>query len=92
MTIQVIYKVLGLPGEYESEQEAMVAEAVDQCEGLYIESYNMRKLVKAITSKYFLVPHSARICGYEEKDEMNYLAGEVPIDNFCGEDSRKEQG
>lgn len=91
MTIQVIYKVPGLPGEYESEQEAMVAEAVDQYEGLYIESYKMDKLVKAITSKYFLVPHPTRMRGYKEKDVRNYLAGKVPMDNFCGEDPRKEQ-
>lgn len=56
MSIQVIYKVPGMPTEFDSEQEAWVAEAIDQCEGLYIESFKMLKLVKAITSRYFLCP------------------------------------
>ncbi len=56
MAIVCIYKVPGISNEFETEQDAMVAEAIDQCEGLYIENYKMLRLVKAITSKYFLVP------------------------------------
>ncbi len=56
MAINVIYKVDTRDEEYASEQEAMAAEVLVDC-GVYLESYKLGKLAKAITSKFFLIPH-----------------------------------
>lgn len=56
MTIKTIYKVEGDSNEYDSEQEAQVAEAIDDEEGLYVDARTKLKVAKAITKKYFLCP------------------------------------
>lgn len=76
MAIQIIYKVPGLSAEFETEQEAMIAEAIDQCEGLYIENFKLLKLVRAITSKYFLMPIVETVTIQEVEP------------GFCGDDPR----
>lgn len=56
MAINVIYKVDTRNEEYASEQEAMVAETLIDME-MYIESYKLKTIAKAITDKFFLIPH-----------------------------------
>ena len=56
MAIQLVYKVYGLSQEFSNEQEAQIAEVIQDTDGLYIEAYKIPKLTAAITAKYFLVP------------------------------------
>ena len=56
MTIKTIYKVEGDSNEYDSEQEAQIAEAIENEEGLYVGARDTLKIAKAITKRYFLCP------------------------------------
>ena len=56
MTIKTIYKVEGDTNEYDSEQEAQVAEALQKIDGVYIRDYGKLRIAKAITEHYFLCP------------------------------------
>ena len=56
MTIKTIYKVEGDSNEYDSEQEAKVAEALHEDDSFYIDSRTTLKVAKAITKKFFLCP------------------------------------
>ena len=41
---------------FESEQEAILHEAVKSIEGIYIEEYKMKHLVKGLAAKLFVTP------------------------------------
>lgn len=56
MTIKIIYKLEGDSNEYESEQEAQIAEVIEAIEGIYIDSRQKKKIAAAFTGKYFLIP------------------------------------
>lgn len=56
MTIKTIYKVEGDSNEYDSEQEAQVAEALQEAEATYVRDYEKLRIAKAITKRYFLCP------------------------------------
>lgn len=56
MTIKTIYKVEGDSNEYDSEQEAQVAEVLQEVKAIYIEDYKKLRIARAICNKYFLCP------------------------------------
>ena len=56
MTIKTIYKVEGDSNEYDSEQEAQVAEALHEDDSFYLSARDVLKVAKAITKRYFLCP------------------------------------
>lgn len=56
MTIKTIYKVEGDSNEYDSEQEAKVAEALHEDDSFYIDSWTTLNVAKAITKKFLLCP------------------------------------
>lgn len=56
MTIKTVYKVEGDSNEYDSEQEAQVAEALQEVEVIYVRDYEKLRIAKAITQRYFLCP------------------------------------
>jgi len=43
---------------FESEQEAIIHEAVKSIEGIYIEEYKMKHLVKGLAANLFVVRYS----------------------------------
>lgn len=55
MTIKVIWKVEGDRNEYETEQQAQIAECL-QGDGTYLTQGEKLFITKAITEKYFLSP------------------------------------
>lgn len=55
MTIKAIYKVEGDRNEYETEQQAQVAECL-QGMGIFFTQEEKLSAAKAITEKYFLCP------------------------------------
>lgn len=54
--IKVIYKVEGDSNEYDSEQEAQVAEALQETEAIYVRDYEKLRIAKKICQRYFLCP------------------------------------
>lgn len=56
MTIKTIYKVEGDSNEYDSEQEAQIAECIENADGIYVDARHKLRIAKAISEKYFLVP------------------------------------
>ena len=56
MTIKTIYKVDGDSNEYDSEQEAQVAEAIEAEGSIYVDARTKLRVAKAITKRYFLCP------------------------------------
>lgn len=54
--IRTIYKVEGDSNEYDSEQEALLAEAIDSFDTIYIRDHEKYKIVKAITQRFILTP------------------------------------
>jgi len=55
MTIKAIYKVDSDRNEYETEQQAQIAECL-QGEGIYLTQEEKLYVAKAITKKYSLCP------------------------------------
>lgn len=56
MTIKTIYKVEGDSNEYDSEQEAQIAEVLHEDDTFYMDSRTTLRVAKAITKRYFLCP------------------------------------
>lgn len=56
MTIKVIYKVEGDNNEYDSEQEAHIAECCKNYKGMFLTPSELYGIAKAISEKYFLAP------------------------------------
>ena len=89
MTIKTIYKVEGDSNEYDSEQEAQVAEALQKINGVYIRDYEKLRITKAITKRYFLCPILPTITGQEmtiaitEADEVARKRKLSDLDSYC---------
>ena len=77
MTIKTIYKVVGDINEYDSEQEAQIAEAIQENNALYVRDYDKLAIAKAITKRYFLCPiiptTTIQEFAEEQKDTMAEL-------------------
>lgn len=56
MTIKAIYKVEGDRNEYETEQQAQVAECLENSERYFTDTEKL-VIVKIITDRFFLIPH-----------------------------------
>jgi len=67
MTIKTIYKVEGDSNEYDSEQEAQIAEACKNYKSMYLTQAELKGIAEAISAKYLLVPIVATEALQEQK-------------------------
>jgi hypothetical protein len=56
MAIKAVYKIDGSSEEYETEQQAQIAEILEDLKACYIENYKIKKIATAITEKFHLIP------------------------------------
>lgn len=77
MTIKVIYKVEGDCNEYDSKQEAQIAEVLETNDSIYIEARTRLNVAKAICSKYLLCPIPPTTTVQEPRGEQKDSMTEV---------------
>lgn len=70
MTIKQLWKVEGTGNDYETEQEAQIAECIYDAEGIYVDARTTAKIAKALSDRYFLVPIIPTITIQESEREQ----------------------
>lgn len=69
--IKTIYKVEGDDNEYQSIQQAFVAEVISNIKDVYINDRQKLKIAQEITKQYFLSPRFIEPTNKESDKELN---------------------
>ena len=69
--IKTIYKVEGDDNEYQSKQQALVAEVLSKISDIYINDRQRLKIAQGITKQYFLSLHFTEPTNKESDKELD---------------------